>query len=131
MGGLPAFTDRRGHAKLHPINADAYRPAGPAPFMRQWLADIATRSQRLPSGLRILDVGCGRGDAVFWLLEKGWDAWGIDIDSRYIDIGRDYLQKTGRDPDRLRAFNGGSYPLFSSGFDVVISDQVFEHVANL
>jgi 2-polyprenyl-3-methyl-5-hydroxy-6-metoxy-1,4-benzoquinol methylase len=131
MGRLPAFTEREGHAKLHRINADSYRPAGPVPFMRQWLADIAARSQRSPSGLRILDVGCGRGDVVFWLLEQGWDAWGIDIDSRYIDIGRDYLQSTGRDPDRLRVFKSGSYPLCSSWFHVVISDQVFEHVANL
>jgi SAM-dependent methyltransferase len=131
MDGLPAFTEHKGHAKLRPINADTYRPAGPVPFVRQWLAGIATRSRRLDSTPRILDVGCGRGDVVFWLLEQGWDAWGIDIDSRYIDIGRDYLQKTGRDPGRLRAFNGGSYPLCSSWFDVIISDQVFEHVANL
>lgn len=131
VGRLPNFTEHEGHTKLHRMNADSYRPAGPAPFMRQWLADIAALSHRPPSELRILDVGCGRGDVVFWLLEQGWDAWGIDIDSRYIDIGRDYLQSIGRDPDRLRAFNGGSYPLCSGWFNVVISDQVFEHVANL
>jgi SAM-dependent methyltransferase len=130
MDGLPSFIEHEDHAKLQPISADAYRPAGPVPFMRQWLADIA-RSRRPTPGPRILDVGCGRGDVVFWLLEQGWDAWGIDIESRYVDIGRDYLQRTGRDPDRIRVFNGATYPLFNSSFDVVISDQVFEHVANL
>jgi SAM-dependent methyltransferase len=132
MGGLPTFTDREGHVKLHRINADIYQPVGPVPFMQKWLADITTHSQRSTSSLRILDVGCGRGDTVFWLLQQGWDAWGIDLDSRYIDIGRDYLHNTGRDSDRLCVFNsGGSYPLRSNWFDVVISDQVFEHVANL
>jgi 2-polyprenyl-3-methyl-5-hydroxy-6-metoxy-1,4-benzoquinol methylase len=131
VGGLPAFTERNGHTKLQRINADAYQPAGPVPFMRQWLCDIAARSKRPRSGLRILDVGCGRGDIVSWLLERGWDAWGVDIDSRYVDIGRDYLSSTGRDPDRLRALDGGSYPLESNWFHVIISDQVFEHVADL
>jgi 2-polyprenyl-3-methyl-5-hydroxy-6-metoxy-1,4-benzoquinol methylase len=129
--GLPAFTERPGHAKLRRIDTDAYRPAGPVPFVGQWLAGLTARTQLPRAGLRILDVGCGRGDVVFWLLEQGWDAWGIDIDSRYIDIGRDYLRSTGRDPGRLRAVSGESYPLRSSWFHVVISDQVLEHVANL
>jgi SAM-dependent methyltransferase len=131
VGGLPAFTERDSHAKLQPIIADSYQPASPVPFLREWLTDIAARPGRPPSGLRILDVGCGRGDTVFWLLERGWDAWGIDVNSRYLDIGRDYLERTGRDPGRLRLLDGGSYPLSSNWFDVVISDQVLEHVADL
>ncbi len=97
--------------------------------MRQWLASLAERRPGHP--LRILDVGCGRGDVVFWLLEQGWDAWGIDVDPRYIDIGRDYLKHTGHDPGRLRTIDGPRYPLDSDWFQVVISDQVIEHVADL
>jgi 2-polyprenyl-3-methyl-5-hydroxy-6-metoxy-1,4-benzoquinol methylase len=131
MGRLPIFTEHTGHSKLHPIKTSSYRPIGPPPFMRKWLSYIATTPCSRPSGIRILDVGCGRGDVVFWLLDEGWDAWGVDIDARYIDIGRDYLRGTGRDPDRLRVADSNSYPLPSGWFDVVISDQVLEHVANL
>jgi SAM-dependent methyltransferase len=131
MSRLPTFTDHVGHAKLHPIEADSYRPTAPASFMQKWLTEIATTPGCRPSAFRILDVGCGRGDVVFWLLDQGWDAWGVDINPRYINIGRDYLRATGHDPDRLRIVDSNSYPLPSDWFDVVISDQVFEHVANL
>jgi SAM-dependent methyltransferase len=131
MNDLPTFTEHEDHVKLLPISADSYQGDGPVPFMRLWLADAARRLQRPPGSIRVLDVGCGRGDTVFWLLDEGWDAWGIDVDCRYVDLGRKYLRETGRDPDRLRTVDGEAYPHLTDWFDVVISDQVFEHVADL
>ena len=32
----------------------------------------------LPSGASVLDAGCGAGQTVDWLLENGFDAYGID-----------------------------------------------------
>jgi SAM-dependent methyltransferase len=79
----------------------------------------------------VLDVGCGRGDTVFWLLRHGWNAWGFDIDPRYIHIGQEYLRATGGEPDRLRTLEAGVTTFPAGWFDVVTSDQVFEHVASL
>jgi SAM-dependent methyltransferase len=68
---------------------------------------------------------------VFWLLRQGWDAWGFDIDPRYIHVGHEYLRCTGQDPDRLSTAHDGITSFPDSWFDVVVSDQVFEHVAIL
>lgn len=82
--------------------------------------------------LRVLDVGCGRGDTVAWLCEQGWDAYGVDIVEDYLERGRRYLHQTGWDPERLMLVNPDlSYPIADEHFDIVISDQTFEHVADL
>lgn len=69
---------------------------------------------------------------VAWLLERGWDAHGVDVADRYLHFGREYLRREGHAPDRLQlAEPDGTYPLDDGSFDVVISDQVLEHVADL
>lgn len=70
-------------------------------------------------GRRILDYGCGAGNAVHSLVEAGHDAYGFDV--------KDYLDKPSDrhsigDPDKL------PYP--DDHFDMIISDQVFEHALN-
>jgi SAM-dependent methyltransferase len=130
MSDLPNFTEHKGHKKLQPPESDA-ELVPPVPFIAAWIADIEINSSRPVSDLRILDLGCGRGDTVFWLLQRGWDAWGIDTDERYLNIGRNYFAKNGRDPDRLCWFDGGAYPFDDGMFDVITSDQVFEHVDEL
>lgn len=80
----------------------------------------------------MLDVGCGRGDTVAWLLEHGWDAYGIDVSCAYLKRGQRYLDETGADPSRLRSLGEDLiYPFSDAYFDIVLSDQVVEHVSNL
>jgi SAM-dependent methyltransferase len=74
----------------------------------------------------VLDVGCGRGDTVAWLLQQGFDSYGLDVRPEYIANGIAYLG-----PDRLAVLDGTAYPYPNDHFDIVISDQVFEHVADL
>jgi len=128
---LPAFTDREDHAKLRSPAARGYQPASPELFVQQWLGKAAAKLARPLADIRILDVGCGRGDTVFWLLDRGFDAWGIDINARYVEVGREYLRSTGRDPDRLQVSGEAATTFAGDWFDVVISDQVLEHVARL
>lgn len=62
-----------------------------------------------------------------WLLEQGWDAVGVEVDAGYVANGHAFLA-----PDRLIHIDPTDpYPLPDNSFDVVISNQVFEHVANL
>jgi SAM-dependent methyltransferase len=87
---------------------------------------------RNPEGVRVLDVGCGRGDTVAWLLSRGWDARGVDASRAYLERGQDYLHLRGYDPSRLQLLlNDFTYPFPDASFDLVLSDQVIEHVSNL
>jgi len=78
----------------------------------------------LAPGARILDFGCGAGRTVYCLIDQGYDASGYDM--------KDYLEL--RAPsDRARFFiseNGclGRLPFDDNSFDLVISEQVLEHV---
>jgi SAM-dependent methyltransferase len=70
---------------------------------------------------RVLDFGCGNGASVHAYLEAGFDAWGCDIVAPEDDLGA-----------RLRTIRSSPYRLpFGDGeFDLVYSEQVFEHVMN-
>jgi SAM-dependent methyltransferase len=70
---------------------------------------------------RVLDFGCGNGASVHGYLEAGFDAWGCDMVAPDDDLG-----------GRLRTIRSSPYRLpFGDGeFDLVYSEQVFEHVMN-
>src|SRR5690606_33825940 len=80
--------------------------------------------ENLPRDASILDFGCGNGRNTYALLDLGYsNVTGYDI--------RDYLQL--RSPMDRRRFRiglrpDGTLPFDDDTFDLVISDQVFEHV---
>lgn len=116
---LPRFTEHSGHMKLQPLRESVQ----PNEVFVDWL-NKAT-GDRARRDVRVLDLGCGRGGTVAWLVEQGWDAHGIDVDARYIEQGLEMLG------DRLIAVSGGRNPHPDGAFDIVISDQVFEHLPDL
>jgi SAM-dependent methyltransferase len=73
------------------------------------------------SGARVLDFGCGTGASVRAYLEAGFDAWGCDVVAADDDLG-----------GRLRVIRTAPYrlPFRDQEFDLVYSEQVFEHVMN-
>lgn len=79
---------------------------------------------RLTSHASILDLGCGAGHSVYALRDAGYaNAVGYDI--------KDYVEL--RDPNDRSMFVIGSplstsLPFDEASFDVVISEQVLEHV---
>lgn len=124
-GSLPTFTDRDDHAKHERMQA----PIPPPAYLRRFLESVEISKK---GDTRILDVGCGRGDTVAWLLHRGFDAYGVDISEEYLIQGKHYLQDHGFDPDRLRLVgNDGSFPFESGSFGLLFSDQVIEHVPAL
>jgi len=77
-------------------------------------------------GRTILDLGCGNGWLTNYLIEKGYDVYGIDASVTGIEIA----QK--KNPTRffLQDFTKGTLPaeLRSIKFNTIVSTEVIEHV---
>jgi SAM-dependent methyltransferase len=127
-GLLPNFAEHDEDTKNHLIES----PIIPGDYVQRYLESQLRKRGTDRTALRILDVGCGRGDTVAWLCAAGFDAHGTDVSADYIERGREYLARNGADPARLRPMNSDfSYPFDDGMFDVVLSDQVLEHVDDL
>lgn len=89
----------------------------------------ATRDRLPPlDGRRVLDAGCGVGDHVPWLLDRGATVVGVDASVEAVERARDrFGDRATFEPADL------SEPLaFEDGaFDVVCSHLVLDHVAAL
>lgn len=84
------------------------------------------------SSFTVLDVGCGRGELVAELRRLGARAFGIEIDPRFVDSGKLLEQHYSDSFPILSVIGSEGKSLFPDGFfDLVVSDQVLEHVANL
>src|SRR5215471_20622253 len=80
--------------------------------------------------LRILDFGCGGGAVVQKGLEEGLDIWGADLFQEHAS-DRSGASRSGLLGSRIFEIREGRLPWAAEHFDVVISNQVFEHVADL
>ena len=112
---LPHFNSHTGHRKLEHLREGS----PPEPYVQDFLHQVTGERRR--NEVRILDMGCGRGDLVAWLCEQGWDAWGADPEETYLSSGKPLLG------DRIRRIENG-LPFVDSSFDVILSSQVLEHV---
>jgi SAM-dependent methyltransferase len=66
---------------------------------------------------RILDYGCGQGQLIALTLRHNVDIWGVDV------FGADTS-------DCIFWLQNGRIPFDDESFDVVVSNQVFEHIAD-
>jgi 2-polyprenyl-3-methyl-5-hydroxy-6-metoxy-1,4-benzoquinol methylase len=80
----------------------------------------------LKPGDKILEVGCGLGSVVFELTGQGYDVMGIDISHEAISYG---LKKYGN--IRLEVQPAEALPYENESFDVVLSFDLFEHIARI
>jgi ubiquinone/menaquinone biosynthesis C-methylase UbiE len=68
----------------------------------------------LEPGMRVLDVGCGPGRHTNELARRGFDALGVDISERFVEIARE------QGPGRFERMDARQLP-FDAEFDAVIS----------
>lgn len=71
-------------------------------------------------GRRLLDIGAGPGYFCRIALDEGWDAMGVEISARAVEIGRDRLGIKYVELDKVPA----------ASIDVVCCRHVVEHVAD-
>lgn len=74
--------------------------------------------------LRVLDIGCGRGELLRILNEQGHTPVGVDLEQDCVELSRQYAQAELGGFDELAAM----FPKRS--FDVIVSSHVIEHVDN-
>lgn len=72
---------------------------------------------------RVLDVGCGIGQALTMLIQDGYDAYGIDLP----DLSR-YWAQAGNDPQHFFCCDATHLPFPKDFFDVTYSLGVVEHI---
>lgn len=90
----------------------------------------------LEPGSRILDFGCGEGEFVYRLRDKGFDAYGFEIHNRVkLRCPEDarlfqFSPADNADTSVMTASNF-AIPFPSGHFDFVFSSQVFEHLIDI
>ncbi len=92
--------------------------------MRRQLAAFELLAGARPELGRLLDIGCGFGLAVRAAVDEGWQATGLDIDARLVDLGRARLAVDLRPVDLLAACLPGQ------SYDFVRLVFVLEHLPN-
>jgi SAM-dependent methyltransferase len=94
-------------------------------FCAQWAA-----TQANGTAARVLDYGCGAGQVVRAMREKGLDASGCDVFYEGGDASR-LADPSFFERGIIRRMNGDEIPFDNASFDIVINNQVMEHVENL
>jgi len=115
--GYPLLSGKRQRWMPLLKRVNRLRPA----FTDDW--SLLVRGQRLRPGGRVLDVGCGNGDALAFMKDMGWQAAGLDFDPKAVA----YAQARGLDVRQGDVFDK---QLEEHSFDVVSLSHVIEHVAN-
>jgi len=88
---------------------------------------VALARTHCPPPRRLLDFGCGAGEVVENALDAGFDAWGVDS---FADIWVQYAERAAALGERIRnVADGAALPFADGWFDVVVCNQVMEHVA--
>jgi 2-polyprenyl-3-methyl-5-hydroxy-6-metoxy-1,4-benzoquinol methylase len=127
---LPAFREHGYDNKFIPLRAEDF--ATPPQHVMQYVNFLKDWVAPSIADLTILDFGCGRGELVGWLRKHKARAFGVDIDNRFTKSGiiLDSIYKD--DLPILSTLKNNKDSIFPDDFfDIVISDQVLEHVANL
>lgn len=86
---------------------------------------------KLQPGMKLLDIGCGRGELVMFCGSKGIDSYGIDYSQKGLELGEKCLIFYNKDELRnihLLRGDASHLPFEDSYFDRVISWAVMEHL---
>jgi len=76
----------------------------------------------------VLDVGCGAGGLVAWLLEHGYDAQGIDLSGPIVAAAQENLRACGLDPTRIREASVDTLVEQDDLVDNIVSMDCLEHI---
>src|SRR3989344_8318777 len=81
------------------------------------------KTKLLNKNKKILEIGCGRGSLVDYLIKQGYNIKGIDSNKKYLIEGTNIH---GNIPIKYTMGEDLNFP--KSHFDIVLSFDVFEHI---
>jgi len=96
----------------------------------QYLLSIVEQSAKKNPSITILDYGCGRGQIIKLARSKNINIFGAEV----FHNGPSVIQQLSEDKlfgDIIREIKDDQLPFLDKFFDLVISNQVFEHVPDL
>jgi SAM-dependent methyltransferase len=98
-----------------------------------WYLEQYAGENRVPRGeITVLDMGCGRGAFVGNLRKQGWRAFGVEVDPRFIQAGAVVETLFKEQSPILTVLQADGRAPFPDGFfDVILSNQVLEHIGDL
>ena len=82
----------------------------------------------IPLGSKVLEAGCGRGEYVFSLNLRGYEAHGLDFVQDLIDHAKQFAIESGMcPPERFWQGDVRKLPYENGSFDAYVSMGVIEH----
>lgn len=103
------------------LNVDDYKPHTFTRSFKSWLnGEKAASHTYVPKDVKILDIGCGFGEAIGYHQNRNCEAYGIEADSNVKKV----IDKFGLNI-KIGLFNKDLFA--KSYFDYVTMDQVLEH----
>lgn len=104
------------------FDIDSYRPHKEQKGIFAWLNGLDSAAFRwVPANVRVLDVGCGFGEAIGYHKGRGCDVYGVEADENIRRVAEKFGYKI-----HVGLFDDKAYE--SDFFDVVTMDQVIEHM---
>lgn len=79
----------------------------------------------------ILDWGCGRGRSVIRLRDRGFQAWGIDVDPKVLEQSRPALVHRGLEGQGILRLLEDENDFVDGYFQLIFSEETLEHVQDL
>jgi len=108
-------------ARATPGNFELREEFGNAEANMRFLAEV----RAIAPGVRLLEIGSGRGALLHYLIERGMAAQGVEVSADQITESR---RRFGALP--LHKVAGAALPFPEASFDIVLSFDVFEHIAD-
>jgi SAM-dependent methyltransferase len=130
VDGLRAGPGAQAQPGPAPPGSRESRVAAPLHVNYEYCLQWAARVREGNPSARILDYGCGAGEVVQAGLERGLDIFGAD---EFYAGGnsREAAAESGLLGGRIREIQGERMDFADRSFDLVLSNQVFEHVEDL